>query len=158
MTPRKIDPKPCACGCGQTTKTGTFLPGHDQKLRAAIEREVGGLESLKEIIEGIIGHEIESIPSGGKRRGLLVTPELSGSLQRSLNELGYQFEKKANYMHGSREHGDSVFIHHSGLRVRATKYSRAANLLRAYLGQPNGSASVHGGEEDRLDTWTSSDE
>ena len=26
----------CACGCGQPTKGGTFLPGHDAKLRAAV--------------------------------------------------------------------------------------------------------------------------
>jgi hypothetical protein len=41
----------CACGCEQTTKVGTFLPGHDAKLRAAIEHSVGGLLPLDRLIE-----------------------------------------------------------------------------------------------------------
>ena len=42
---------PCACGCGQSTKGGTFLPGHDAKLRAAIEESVGGLLALEGFLE-----------------------------------------------------------------------------------------------------------
>jgi hypothetical protein len=30
----------CECGCGQVTKGGGFLPGHDQRLRAGLEREM----------------------------------------------------------------------------------------------------------------------
>lgn len=157
MSPRKVDPKPCACGCGNTTKTGTFLPGHDQKLRSAIEQEVGGLERLKEIIENYLGYEIQTVSAGASRKGKLLSPELEGSLQRSLRDIGYRFEDKEKYRHGSRERGDSVFIHHSGLLVRATKHSRAASLIRSYLGLPNGKASEHGGENDRLDTWASND-
>lgn len=44
----------CACGCGKSTKGGKFLPGHDSKLRAYIEKSVGGLLNLKEIIEAAI--------------------------------------------------------------------------------------------------------
>ena len=41
----------CAFGCGQTTKGGTYLPGHDAKLRAAIEQSVGGLLPLDQLVE-----------------------------------------------------------------------------------------------------------
>jgi hypothetical protein len=48
----------CACGCGGETKGGRFLPGHDQKLRAAIEREVGGLEELRHVVEKALARKI----------------------------------------------------------------------------------------------------
>lgn len=41
--------------------TGTFLPGHDQKLRIAIEQEVGGLLPLRSLVEAAkayVGGEI----------------------------------------------------------------------------------------------------
>lgn len=50
----------CICGCGEKTKGGKFRPGHDQKLRSAIEKDVGGLESLKVIAENHIGREIST--------------------------------------------------------------------------------------------------
>lgn len=40
----------CACDCGQEPERGQFLPGHDQKLRADLERRVGGLISLKQLV------------------------------------------------------------------------------------------------------------
>lgn len=40
----------CECGCG-VEATGEFLPGHDQKLRSALERQVGGLLALRELVE-----------------------------------------------------------------------------------------------------------
>jgi len=49
----------CTCGCGEQTKAGKWLPGHDQKLRSAIENAVGGLESLRAIAEKQLGHEIK---------------------------------------------------------------------------------------------------
>ncbi|MBW1945830.1 MAG: hypothetical protein JRJ51_23815 [Deltaproteobacteria bacterium] len=49
--PRRLYPKPCSCNCGGTTKGGEWLPGHDQKLRAAIEGKAGGLVSLKKLVE-----------------------------------------------------------------------------------------------------------
>lgn len=48
-----IQPRRCACGCGGTGMT-SWLPGHDQMLRAAIEREVGGLVELRRIIEELL--------------------------------------------------------------------------------------------------------
>ena len=48
----------CICGCGEETKGGRFRPGHDQKLRAAIEDAAGGLEELRVIVEKHIGRAI----------------------------------------------------------------------------------------------------
>jgi hypothetical protein len=53
----------CLCGCGEKTKGGKFCPGHDQKLRTAIEDAVGGLESLRSIAEGHVGKPISTRPS-----------------------------------------------------------------------------------------------
>lgn len=40
----------CKCGCcKQAVKK--FRPGHDQKLRISLEKSVGGLLSLKTLIE-----------------------------------------------------------------------------------------------------------
>ena len=50
----------CICGCGEKTRGGKFRPGHDQKLRAAIECAAGGLESLKVIVEKHIGRKIST--------------------------------------------------------------------------------------------------
>jgi hypothetical protein len=41
----------CRCGCGETTGGGLYLPGHDQKLRAAIEARVGGLDALARLVD-----------------------------------------------------------------------------------------------------------
>ncbi len=61
--PRKIDIKPCACGCGTLTKgAGQFASGHDQKLRIAIENHVGGLEQLRNFVERTTGRKLE-VPS-----------------------------------------------------------------------------------------------
>ena len=49
--PRKMTPKPCDCGCGEMTKGGDYLSGHDRKLGAAIERAAGGLLELKALVE-----------------------------------------------------------------------------------------------------------
>ena len=41
----------CACGCGGKPAGGNFLPGHDQRLRADLERRVGGLIALRMLVE-----------------------------------------------------------------------------------------------------------
>lgn len=41
----------CACGCGKRPVRGDFLPGHDQRLRAELERRVGGLLGLRMLVE-----------------------------------------------------------------------------------------------------------
>lgn len=51
----------CCCGCGEVTKGGKFRPGHDQKLRKAIEDAVGGLESLRSIAEKHLGKSISTL-------------------------------------------------------------------------------------------------
>jgi hypothetical protein len=40
----------CQCGCGERTLTASFKPGHDQRLRITLERRVGGLEGLRELV------------------------------------------------------------------------------------------------------------
>lgn len=57
--PRRIVPKPCACGCGQMTKGGEYCPGHDSAVYRAIILEVGGITKLREIVEGHVGHQLE---------------------------------------------------------------------------------------------------
>lgn len=44
-----IMPK-CECGCGEESKH-EFLPGHDQRLRTSLEHRVGGILSLKTLVE-----------------------------------------------------------------------------------------------------------
>lgn len=41
----------CECGCGQES-VREFLPGHDQKLRTAIESKVGGVLALRSLVAG----------------------------------------------------------------------------------------------------------
>jgi hypothetical protein len=41
----------CACGCGESTKGGKFLPGHEQKLRKSLEQEVGGVALLDKLVK-----------------------------------------------------------------------------------------------------------
>ena len=40
----------CACDCGTQAHGGVFAPGHDQALRARLEKNVGGLLLLKELL------------------------------------------------------------------------------------------------------------
>ena len=58
---QKLQARYCACGCGGLCK-GEWLPGHDQRLRAAIEHEVGGLVELRRIIEERLHRSIELRP------------------------------------------------------------------------------------------------
>lgn len=39
-TPKSTGPRPCLCGCGDMTRGGRFLPGHQAKLVALIRREL----------------------------------------------------------------------------------------------------------------------
>ncbi len=59
--PRIKKPQPCRCGCGEMTKGGWYIPGHDQKLRTAIENKVGGLEQLKRLVEQQLGCTIKGV-------------------------------------------------------------------------------------------------
>ena len=64
---RKLQPRYCACGCGGISKD-KWLPGHDQKLRAAIENEVGGLIELRRIIEELLHRSIDMTHEQNKNR------------------------------------------------------------------------------------------
>lgn len=65
--PRKTIPKPCSCGCGEMTKGGHFIPGHDAKLLSAIIQSVNGMENLRNIVEKHIGKKITVIESTRER-------------------------------------------------------------------------------------------
>jgi hypothetical protein len=41
----------CACGCGEETKKGKYLQGHEQKLRKQLEEKVGGLQLLAALVK-----------------------------------------------------------------------------------------------------------
>jgi hypothetical protein len=41
----------CSCGCGESTGGEAYRPGHDQKHRAAVERQAGGLSSLARLVD-----------------------------------------------------------------------------------------------------------
>ena len=45
----------CECGCGQQS-TREFLPGHDQKLRTALERRLGGILHLRALVQAAEAH------------------------------------------------------------------------------------------------------
>jgi hypothetical protein len=41
----------CACGCGEETKRGKYLQGHEQKLRKQLEENVGSLQLLSSLVK-----------------------------------------------------------------------------------------------------------
>ncbi|MCK9377408.1 MAG: hypothetical protein M0P73_14805 [Syntrophobacterales bacterium] len=41
----------CACGCGEQTKKGKYLQGHEQKLRKELEEKVGSLQLLSSLVK-----------------------------------------------------------------------------------------------------------
>jgi hypothetical protein len=41
----------CACGCGDQTKKGKFLPGHEQKFRKQLDEKIGSLELLASLVK-----------------------------------------------------------------------------------------------------------
>ena len=70
----------CACGCGELTGGGTFRPGHDQKLRAALERRVGGLLVLRQLVSAAEAHAQGRLPA--EALGLAVKTLLVGRAWR----------------------------------------------------------------------------
>lgn len=45
VTKAKSAPRACGCGCGDLTSGGTFLPGHDAKMRSRLLKEIRDGES-----------------------------------------------------------------------------------------------------------------
>ena len=41
----------CACGCGEQTKGGKYLQGHEQKLRKQLDERVGSLQLLSSLVK-----------------------------------------------------------------------------------------------------------
>jgi hypothetical protein len=58
MMPRKLRTIVCYCGCGEETKGGKFRPGHDAKLLSALIEAIGGIESLRTLVEKKVGRTI----------------------------------------------------------------------------------------------------
>lgn len=56
--PRKVIIRPCSCGCGDNTKGGRFIPGHDAKLISALIEAVGGIENLRTLVEEHVGRKV----------------------------------------------------------------------------------------------------
>ena len=82
---RRTQAKYCACGCGGLCKD-QWLPGHDQRLRAAIEHEVGGLIELRRIVEERLHRSID--PRQSRNKG--------GSLHR---HQANNFAEKQSHIH-----------------------------------------------------------
>ena len=87
MMPRKLIPKPCGCGCGEMTKGGQFIPGHDAKLLSAIIQSVGGLENLRCIVEKHNGKNIDLIETPRERDSKAIK-----SSRHVCPECGHQFK------------------------------------------------------------------
>lgn len=68
----------CACGCGNAPVKGHFLPGHDQRLRAELERRVGGLINLRMLVEAaehFVGGDVGSSQFNGMVKDLFQNKE-----------------------------------------------------------------------------------
>ena len=85
--PRKKIPKPCSCGCGEMTKGGRFIPGHDAKLLSAIIQSVGGLENLRHIVEKHNGKNITLVETTRERNSKTVK-----SANHVCPECGHEFK------------------------------------------------------------------
>lgn len=71
----------CACGCIGETAGGKFLPGHDQKLRADVERRAGGLLNLSKLVhlaETYVDGRL-SLTEFGPRVSELLSPDSAAS-------------------------------------------------------------------------------
>jgi hypothetical protein len=58
----------CACGCGEPTKKGKYLQGHEQKLRKQLEEKVGSLQLLSSLVKvtGMYAQERMSLEDLGR--------------------------------------------------------------------------------------------
>ncbi len=66
----------CRCGCNQPAN-GDFLPGHDQRLRIQLEKEVGGLLNLSRLVDlnrSALAGEIDPWAFQAQLRKLFVKP------------------------------------------------------------------------------------
>ena len=85
--PRKIIPKLCDCGCGEMTKGGQFIPGHDAKLISAILQSAGGIANLRRIVESSTGKSITIVETDRER-----SAKTSKSSKHVCPECGHQFQ------------------------------------------------------------------
>jgi hypothetical protein len=60
----------CECGCeGETT--GTFCPGHDQKLQTELEKRVGGLLNFRDLVETVHVYKNRQISCEGLCKAIM---------------------------------------------------------------------------------------
>lgn len=83
--PRKIIPKLCDCGCGEMTRGGDFIPGHDAKLLSSIVSSVGGIANLRSIVEKYIGENVTITESTRERSSQTINNK------HRCPECGYKF-------------------------------------------------------------------
>ena len=76
----------CECGCNEKVAQGQFLPGHDQKLRTALEADVGGILPLRSLVRAAQAYFDGSID--GQAFTQIVRGVLSGSMTVHSNASG----------------------------------------------------------------------
>ncbi len=59
--PRSTRPQICACGCGEETKGGRWVPSHDALTLSDIINAVGGTEVLLALVERNLGHPVPRV-------------------------------------------------------------------------------------------------
>ena len=68
-----MDPKYCICNCGETTKGGDFLPGHDARYKSAlITAAMGGNDEAAAILEARGWTKFLEKRQAGKTRAAVV--------------------------------------------------------------------------------------
>jgi hypothetical protein len=61
----KEDHVTCECGSGETPVRGSFIPGHDQRLRSSLEQRVGGFLQLRTLADWALAfRRYSSLTSG----------------------------------------------------------------------------------------------
>jgi hypothetical protein len=58
----------CDCGCGERPSRGAFLPRHDQRLRAELEKRVGGLLQMHSLVEAAEGYSAGEVAAADLAR------------------------------------------------------------------------------------------
>ena len=62
--PRKKTPKACACGCGEMTKGGHWISGHDASYMRGVHAEVHAVFPQLENVTLFIGEQIKGLCAG----------------------------------------------------------------------------------------------
>lgn len=66
--PRRLDPKPCACGCGQITKSGSFMRGHHITRKWALVKAAARFVEARELTALPTGEYVDADTVGRELR------------------------------------------------------------------------------------------